>query len=118
MANGNEPQTWLKIIIALYILKILQRGPAHGLKIAEEIKERTQQVLSVNPNLLYPLLRAMTEKGYIQGEWESPTKRTKRTYAITSVGRRHIADLESRARQVLEAWEHKISILRQTLFND
>jgi len=58
-SKKDEYKTGVKIITGLYILKIVQNGPAYGNKIAEEIKARTQNSITPNPNALYPLLRKM-----------------------------------------------------------
>lgn len=113
--ESNELKTWIKIITALYILKILMSEPAHGNKIADEIKHRTKQCMTPNPNALYPLLRTMEEKGYVTGKWNDPDKRSKRIYTITSAGLAIIPDLEVKVADRLTEMERKISVLRQDL---
>ena len=41
-------------------------------------------LLAVNTNTIYPLLRRLEERGFILGEWEHPTKRSRRYYRITT----------------------------------
>lgn len=112
---SDNPKTWVKIITGLYILKILINGPAHGNKIADEIKRRTLQCVMPNPNALYPLLRKMEERGYIIGEWNNPEIRSKRVYTITSTGRESIASFEIMVAERLSEMERKIQILRKDL---
>lgn len=115
---ASSPKTWIKIITGLYILKILRQGPAHGNKIAEIIKRRTEQTLSPNPNFLYPLLRFMEENGYITGEWTNPSTRGKRVYSITTAGTGVIPALEARVAQKLRELERRLSVLRRDLLEE
>lgn len=112
---SDDPKTWVKMITGLYILKILINGPAHGNKIADEIKRRTSQYVMPNPNALYPLLRIMEERGYIVGEWSNPEIRSKRVYTITGTGRESIASSERKVAGRLSEMERKIQILRKDL---
>jgi len=105
MAEIIDQKTWVKGIMALYILRILERGPAHGNKMAEEIK-----------HLLYPLLRKMEERGYVEGGWDHPEKRSKRIYSITEAGRAFLPELEQRVAGRFSEMELRIHILRKDLF--
>ncbi|WP_236639282.1 PadR family transcriptional regulator [Pelosinus sp. UFO1] len=114
-SKSDEYKTGVKIITGLYILKILKNGPAHGNKIATEIKERTQDLLTPNPNALYPLLRRLEEDGYITGEWDNPGTRSKRIYTITDAGSSLILVLEDKVKENFAQRERKIAILREDL---
>lgn len=115
MVQKNEHKTWIKIIMALYILKFLQQEPAHGNKMAEEIKRRTEHLLTPNCNSLYPLLRIMEERGYISGSWTDEEKRSKRIYAITEAGRQYIPALTEKVAQRLNEMERSINLFRKDL---
>ncbi|WP_126310554.1 PadR family transcriptional regulator [Methylomusa anaerophila] len=105
----------MRLVLGIYILKILQQEPAHGNKLAEEIRQRTQNAYTPNTNALYPLLRRMEEKGYIVGEWDSPVRRNKRIYTITAAGLGRIPALETMLAERLKHLEWKISVLREDL---
>ncbi len=107
--------SFMRLIFGLYILKLLQKGPAHGNKLAEEIKRGTQNAYTPNTNALYPLLRIMEEKGYIVGQWDSPVTRGKRVYHITGIGIARIPALEEMLAERLIQLEGKIAILRSEL---
>jgi PadR family transcriptional regulator PadR len=115
LSMSTDSKTWVKIFTALYILKILRNGPAYGNKIAEEIKHRTDNHIILNPNFLYPLLRAMEERGCVVGRWNDPDRRAKRIYTITETGLASISGLENKAARGFEKLENKIRILRQDL---
>ncbi|SFG07343.1 DNA-binding transcriptional regulator, PadR family [Desulfotomaculum arcticum] len=115
MPKNDDQQTLMRLIIGLYILKILQQGPAHGNKLAGEIKRRTEDAYTPNTNALYPLLRKMEERGYITGAWDSPVTRGKRVYTITDAGVARIPALELMMEERLKQAEQRIAILRTDL---
>ena len=114
-SKSDEYKTGVKIITGLYILMILQKGPAYGNQIAEEIKERTQNMITPNPNALYPLLRRMEEDGYITGQWDNPETRSKRVYTITAAGSLLLPVLQNKVKERFVERERKIAILREDL---
>lgn len=111
----DDYRTGVKIITGLYILKILKNGPAYGNKISEAIKVRTQNLLSPNPNALYPLLRKMEEDGCVVGEWNNPSTHSKRIYTITDTGFLLIPVLENRVKEKFAERERRYRILREDL---
>ncbi|CUH94723.1 hypothetical protein P22_0789 [Propionispora sp. 2/2-37] len=113
--KSNDYLSYMRLVLGLYILRILQQKPAYGNKLAEEIKRRTQAAYNPNTNALYPLLRIMEDKGYIVGEWENSVTRSKRFYTITEVGIARIPALELMLKERLEQFEWKITILRTDL---
>jgi DNA-binding PadR family transcriptional regulator len=113
--QNNEYLSYVRLILGLYILKILQQGPRHGNKITEEIKRCTNDLFTPNTNILYPLLRKMEDKNYIVGQWEHPDTRSKRIYTITETGIGRIPALEIMLEERLKQSEAKIAILRANL---
>lgn len=114
----NDYLSYMRLVLGLYILKILQQGPVHGNKIAEEIKRRTKNYYSPNTNLLYPLLRIMEEKNYIVGVWENPATRGRRIYTITQAGSAYIPELEAKLKERLEEAKARIEILKSDLLDN
>lgn len=113
--RNNDYLSYMRLVLGLYILKILRQGPAHGNKIAEEIKRRTEDFYTPNTNALYPLLRIMEERKYVVGEWNSPVTRGKRIYTITDAGIARMPALEAMMAERLRQSEAKIAILRSDL---
>lgn len=113
----DDYKTWVKIITALFILTILEEGATHGNKINEEIKYRTDNMIHSNPNVLYPLLRTMEEKGYIAGSWDNETTRNKKIYTITDRGRASIPALHQKVRHQLDEAERRLQIIRCNLLD-
>jgi PadR family transcriptional regulator, regulatory protein PadR len=89
-------------LLPLLVLHYVTREPSYGNQLIDRIDELAG--LSVNPNTMYPLLRALEERGLIVGEWEHPERRTRRYYRITAAGeaerRRLAAELDPRLAQI------------------
>jgi len=115
--HAPEYESYMRLILGLYILKILDSQPAHGNKMVTEIKRRTLDAYTPNTNALYPLLRKLEEKGYIIGAWESLVTRSKRIYTITEIGRGRIPAIEAMLKERLDRMEQKIAILRADLLS-
>ena len=75
-----------KTILPLLTLHLLAEGPEHGYGLMERIAQMTGDIMPVNSNTMYPLLRRLEERGFIVGEWEHPDRRSRRTYRITPSG--------------------------------
>jgi PadR family transcriptional regulator PadR len=82
---------WVKEMQKGYIriatLILLSKKPYHGYEIMKEIKERTRGFWKPTAGGMYPVLKDLQESGYIQGEWDTKTRRRKKTYKITKSGR-------------------------------
>ena len=75
-----------KTIVPLLIFHLLSKGREHGYGLMERIAALTGDVMPVNSNTMYPLLRRLEERGFIVGEWEHPDRRSRRLYRITRAG--------------------------------
>ncbi len=69
-------------VFPLLILHIVREEPAYGNAIMARIREICAGTMSVSPNTIYPLLRRLEEKGYVEGEWERPDTRHKSSYPL------------------------------------
>ncbi|MDU2063626.1 MAG: PadR family transcriptional regulator [Sporomusaceae bacterium] len=107
--------SYMKLVLGLYILKILEQEKMHGNQLAERIVIRTGGAYRPNTNALYPLLRSMEEKGYVTGHWQNPNTRSKRIYEITADGIKRLPELEAMLAERLKQIEVKIALLREDL---
>src|SRR5215207_3751021 len=80
-------------VFPLLILHIVREEPAYGNSIMARIREISAGTMSVSPNTIYPLLRRLDEKGYVEGEWERPDTRSRRFYKITERGEERLSSL-------------------------
>ena len=90
------------------MLHLIGQGPSYGNQLMERIAGMTEGVLSVNPNTMYPLLRRLEERGWIEGEWEHPERRTRRYYSLTGAGREEYERLLEEVRPFLDSVKESI----------
>jgi DNA-binding PadR family transcriptional regulator len=83
-------------VFPLLILHIVREEPLYGNGIMARIREMGAGSMSVSPNTVYPLLRRLEEKGYVEGEWERPETRSRRFYRITPSGEEKYQEIKGR----------------------
>jgi transcriptional regulator len=77
--------------LALLILKTLSRGPDHGWGVAQQIEQRSGEILTVNQGSLYPALHRLEAKGWIASSWGvSTNNRRAKYYHLTVDGRQQL----------------------------
>ena len=75
----------------LLVLKILQRGPAHGYALVQRIRQISDDALQVQEGSLYPALHRMEQADWITAEWKpSENGRRAKYYKLTAAGRRQL----------------------------
>jgi PadR family transcriptional regulator PadR len=84
--------------LELLVLRTLAAGaPMHGFAILDWIRDTTDHVLVVEDGALYPALRRMENRGWLESDWGVSEKgRRARYYGLTRSGRKALADLEAR----------------------
>jgi PadR family transcriptional regulator PadR len=73
-------------LLRLLVLHLLGQGASYGNQLMERVGELTGGIVAVNPNTMYPLLRALEADGLVAGEWEHPERRSRRFYRLTDAG--------------------------------
>lgn len=77
----------------MLILKALSGEAKHGYGVARWLEEQTDDALRVEEGSLYPALRRLVERGWVQAEWGySENNRKARYYRLTGVGRRRLRE--------------------------
>lgn len=102
---------WKRLLTATFVLDILTEESNYGNRIEREIYERTNNVYRPNPNELYPVLRYMESRHFVESRWDSPDKRSKRIYSITDKGRAAVPYMKE---QVLD-WLVTLRIFTNTI---
>jgi transcriptional regulator len=88
----------------LLILRTLERGPLHGVGIADRVEQVSRGVFVVGPGSLFPALHRLAENGWIAGEWsETEAKRRVKTYTITTSGRARLTEEKRNWKKVFTA---------------
>jgi PadR family transcriptional regulator, regulatory protein PadR len=77
--------------LAPLILQNLRRGPNHGYRIAQEIKQKSKGVLDFKEGTLYPALHGLEGKGLIASYAQQENGRTRCYYKLTEAGKRSLA---------------------------
>jgi transcriptional regulator len=89
----SKPAELLQGTLDLLILRTLELQPLHGVGIADRLEQVTRGVFVVGPGSLFPALHRLADRGWIEGEWgELETGRRAKFYAITSAGRKRLAE--------------------------
>jgi PadR family transcriptional regulator PadR len=70
------------------ILQNLSRGPNHGYRIAQEIKQKSKGVLDFKEGTLYPALHGLEGKGLIASQTRAETGRIRCYYELTEKGKK------------------------------
>jgi PadR family transcriptional regulator PadR len=103
-------------VFPLLVLHLIQREPAYGNRLIEEIEAMTEGVISANPNTIYPLLRELEAQGMIAGNWEHPDRRTRRYYSITPAGRKEYKRLLTELEPFLDSVIRSVSLIKQEVY--
>jgi PadR family transcriptional regulator, regulatory protein PadR len=106
-----------KTVFPVLVLHLLAEEADHGSGLMNRIEDLCGGLLAVNTNTIYPLLRRLEERGFIVGEWEHPTKRSRRYYRITDDGRARLERIKSGMLPYLDTLAGSIARLRSELYN-
>jgi len=102
-------------LLRLLVLHLLGSGPSYGNQLMERIGELTGGLVGVNPNTMYPLLRALEAEGLVAGEWEHPERRSRRFYRLTADGAGERELLVSEIGPRLDELAYAVAVLRREL---
>jgi PadR family transcriptional regulator, regulatory protein PadR len=99
----------LKGTLDIVILKTLETGPQHGYGISRHVREVTAEDFSIDEGALYPALRRLEKRGYVESEWGvSDTGREAKFYRLTGAGRAEL-------RSGLLTWERYVEAMARVL---
>ena len=88
----------------LLILGTLDLRRMHGVGIADRIEQVTWGAFVMGPGSLFPALHRLSEKGWIEGQWdEVETRRRARFYSITPLGRAQLTKERRNWEKILTA---------------
>ena len=105
-------------VVPLLVLHLLAREAAYGNRLIEEIEGITEGVMSVNPNTIYPLLRALEARGLVEGGWEHPDRRTRRFYSITKEGEAEYKRLLDEVEPFLDSVIRSVTLIKREVYGD
>jgi PadR family transcriptional regulator PadR len=75
----------------LLILQTLQWGPQHGLRIAQGIRQKSEELLKIEAGSLYPGLHRLEQQGWLKAEWKVTAKGQRaKYYRLTASGKKQL----------------------------
>lgn len=87
---------YLHGVLDMLVLRTLIRGPLHGYGIAKSLRSDSDGSLNIEFGSLYPALKRLEAKGWIQSKWEtSEHNRQAKYYRLTAKGRRQLETEQS-----------------------
>ncbi len=87
--DESWPSDWLRGVLSLAVLVILDREPAHGYAIASAIADAGFG--TVKGGTLYPLLLRLETAGHVEAQWlPGEGGPGRKVYALTDDGRQHL----------------------------
>ena len=97
--------------VQLLLLALLVKGEKYGLEITKELRELSGGSFDLKEGTLYPALRRLEQRGFVESHWvEKESGMPRKYYKLTDRGRiafREAADvwerLSASCRKVLEA---------------
>jgi transcriptional regulator len=75
----------------MLVLQALQREPMHGYAIAQVIRNRSGEVLTVETGSLYPALHRLERQKWVKSEWKlTESKQRAKFYQLTALGKKQL----------------------------
>lgn len=105
-----------KTIFPALLLHLLEEQSDHGYGLMQRIDRLCGDLIAVNTNKIYPLLRRLEERGFVSATWDHPTKRSRRIYAITPAGVERLDRIKRTMNPYLLTIEQAIARLRHALY--
>lgn len=101
--------------LAPIVLLILRRQESYGYQIIQELRDKSGGELNVAEGTLYPVLKKMEAKKWIEGTWKkADTGRERKYYTLTSKGKQEIDDQYSQINfindLIRKLWDLPVSI--------
>lgn len=81
----------LKGNVDALLLAALEAGPAHGYRVVEALKERSDGSFDLPEGTVYPALHRLERSGLLASGWETAGGRRRRVYRLTRRGRTELA---------------------------
>ena len=105
-----------KTIFPALILHLVKKHPDHGYGLMQRIDTLCGGLVAVNTNKIYPLLRRLEERGFLNATWDHPTKRSRRIYHITPEGDDRLNRIKGAMLPYLDAIVEAVDDLKRELY--
>jgi len=105
-----------KTLFPVLLLHLIHEQPDHGYGLMQRIESICGDLVAVNTNKIYPLLRRLEERGFVTATWDHPTKRSRRVYSITPQGDERLQRIKGSMLPYLESIERAVGRLKNELY--
>jgi DNA-binding PadR family transcriptional regulator len=76
----------LKGHLELLLLAALAEAPAHGYRVVELLRARSEGLFDLGEGTVYPALYRLERRGLLASAWDTSTGRRRRIYRLTAKG--------------------------------
>ena len=94
MADIAKYQNRIELLqgtLDMLVLQALLREPMHGYAIAQMIRSRSGEVLTVETGSLYPALHRLERQKWVKSEWKlTESKQRAKYYQLTALGKKQL----------------------------
>ena len=107
MTDAAKYQNRIELLqgtLDMLILQALQREPMHGYAIAQRIRSRSGEVLTVETGSLYPALHRLERQKWVKSKWKlTESKQRAKFYQLTALGKKQLTADHQRWLQLVRA---------------
>jgi PadR family transcriptional regulator, regulatory protein PadR len=107
MAEPAKYQNRIELLqgtLDMLILQALERQPMHGYAIAQRIRSRSGEVLTVETGSLYPALHRLERQKWVKSQWKlTESKQRAKFYQLTALGKKQLTSDHRRWVQLVRA---------------
>ena len=107
MSESAKYQNRIELLqgtLDMLVLQALVREPMHGYAIAQVIRSRSGEVLTVEPGSLYPALHRLERQRWVESEWKlTESKQRAKYYRLTALGKKQLATDHQRWLELVRA---------------
>ena len=91
--------------IDLLLLSVLVAEPAHGYRVIERLRERSEGEFDLTEGTVYPALHRLERRAWVTSKWEMAADRNRefKYYRLTDKGRKQLVVEESQWKQMADA---------------
>ena len=80
--RNHDPHGQLELLL----LSVLAEAPAHGYRVIERLRERSEGAFDLAEGTVYPALHRLERDGLLESSWSDQAPRRRRVYALTPSG--------------------------------
>ena len=103
--------TFMNGVPELLILRCLKDREMYGYELVQEIRDRTNTVVTLGEGVVYPLLHALEQKGALQSRRKTVQGRSRVYYSITAKGAERLTGLS-------RTWSTLAAAIQQVMQGD